>query len=633
MTWCTFHRPGAVNVEPRTDEGIKGCFFPLTSPALTERKIPINGACRTCTKFTDHGPPAKGLGVAIPFGEGRYQRVDAGYPGGEAHPAADTLYEIFSALWLAHYCANGVPFGYIWNVGATASGDNISQQIRYQIISAAGNVWTLKGRNPKFIPVGTLRQAPGWTPASGPPRLTPGSLATVLMPGSMAVLAEGLAQRNTNRPYIVKVNPPVTDDLEDVTFTVEMSNTVEHSMTAEDARFPPGDGKYYVEFFWEAAYPWVAPNFQVQFETQFSAVSHIVSKAALEGVDGIYVFKDSDGNDTRVLFPLMMEGAMVISYRRVSHPLWTVIDDVDLQPKVQTVQSPGPTWVSSVDLTDWMFADLIEMRIAYRPQAVASDTFLLQYAGNCANAQLDRTLSYVHHGGRRCMNTECDQFSSFQNQCWQPNASEFCLGGELAAYHPERVASPKPSEITKTDWMNLIWNGYSWIFFQMEAGVSATRNFGFTRGSGPSIAELLGVFRDRAPGGKFPTKQPLNYPRWGRRNLLYDDDGNRRHEIKYGAYISAEPQNAGATPILGSLNTSVSGWVTKYDQLGNLRDLRQGCYPSWNPSGVHEYTYAQTRNGLNTSNRRQVSGELFAISVSPTEIDRAFSDEITTRFS
>jgi hypothetical protein len=142
----------AENTAGKTALGVKGLRQATTlSP---EVRIVLPGQ-----EGTDAA--AWAIGVALPFGEHRQQRV----PEVNGGDGARLFSDIRSAQWLAHYVANGVEDGTLYNLGEGAN--NISQQQTYQILQVSGNRMQLKGRHPGRVVHGNSTINPEWPGLDG----------------------------------------------------------------------------------------------------------------------------------------------------------------------------------------------------------------------------------------------------------------------------------------------------------------------------------------------------------------------------------------------------------------------------------------------------------------------------------
>lgn len=626
MAWIA-GLPTFENVPARTALGLRGLRFPVTG--LTEVRKPLRG-CTGCPKAALHGPPAEKLGVAIPLGETSSQRI----PSGQTATAAN-LNKLMASLSLLAYVQNGIPFGGLYNLGL-GTANNISQQMTLRILSVDGDEVTVTGENPKRYTVGTSRTNPDYpfpdeaTGQTG--RIVSESKVFAVPVGARVKFEYPSALADKMAPWVVSITPPVTEDLTGTTWVLKLSHTATACMTPYDLGRPPSDGKYYLTLYFYATRPETWPNYQATTEAQWARRSVALTKSELDGVSNLVVLKDSDGEDTRVLPPGVFTNALSVAHTALDGTQTTI---TPLDSALTTVVVvPGISWTATLNLSAHVTGDTASVVITYWCKAIAGDSPTMPFFGSCALAQVDRSGSYVHGVTRRCMNVACDGFADFQDLCWQPSADKFALGykgnryGVDSEYLPDETHDSLP--------LSYVWNRSSGFIAQGWPGVSSYRNFSYERpaGCGPSIGEILGTFRSELSSGVAASRTPIFSPSLGQRATSSDVDGDH-HELRTGAFVSAEPQDMDGSPVLGSLAAVVAGWsMRNKDGLGVTLSSKLAVQPRQRAGSTGLYTFEHGGDARPSFCRlSDIVEEVYVTSISRSDTSSTLEDEIRARFS
>lgn len=637
------------DVPRRTTGGRKAIAFPSTG--LPEASIRPS-ACSACPRAADHDV-CQAIGIAVPYGETRYQRVPV-----NQRPTVQHVNELQAALWLAGYCAHGyIGDQYIYNVGESAT--NASQFTSVEILSASGSWLIVYGENPRRLNIGTSTVNPEWpfeAPAElRPPgitdeewdvmkygRLIPGS-ATFSLPVGAAVefqYPSVLFQRLV--PFIVEID--CDTDESPCEYRVRCSTTVANARRPYDNFFPPVEGKYFAKLRFEALTQARWLNVQAPSETQFSRASATFTTAA------VHELLNNAGHSTRVLYPSMLAGALTVTLSLQAGGIETLSDGA-AQALLSTTQSPSG-WSTTIDLSAFDFGETYsQAAVAYLPQAVAGDAVRLPFQSSCSNAQRDPSGSFVHGDERHCARAgTATQFGTFRDECWQPECSGFALGddgsgddGGPAAIGPRSIG---PSDMGDEDFWSGLWHRGDWFVQQGIPGISHHRNFSFGRpdNAGASIGSLCGGFSDTVPPGYYPLRDLFFGPVFGRRFELDDGDGNEAHALVMGAFYLApydhESQGGdsyvfdwSASPTLGAVADAVSSWNTKPDAIGGNIETDLARLPFRLTGATNVYTYGHGSSAMAASNERHANSEAFVVAMSLATEDDELADLIRARFS
>jgi hypothetical protein len=541
-----------------------------------------------------------------------------------------------AALWLFSYCQNGVLYGTLYNLGM-GTANNISQRVTYEISAVVSpRVLRLKGPNPKRLSLGISRLNPEWPlpdPLTGEKsRIISDTAFIALPPGAMAVFEWPSVLFANMNPFVRVITPPVSEDLEDVEFDVEFSCSVANARKPVDLQHPPEDGKYYVTLYFYSTIPEAWPNYQVSFERQWASTGVTKTRAEALALSGLIPLKDTAGDDARVLPPDLFTGCMALVRKRTGVAEEWFTPGANRMTTVVVV--PGLSWATTLDINEWITADTETIRILYRPEALAGDSFRMPHYSSCALSQVDRSGSYLHGSNRRCMDVSCSGFANYADECWQPGADKFSLGTNKNSYGAG--GAYLPTDPFDTDPWSYIWSRSSGYVMQGLPGVSSYRNFWYVRlsGGGPSVQELLGGFADELYAGYFATAYPIFLATLGVRSTGTNSAGATQ-TITYGAHIARTLQNCNGTPATGSLATAVSGWDSRWSNpLGVVWVAKLGTFPRQRSGKTSLRTYVHSGDGRATYCQLS-SGvqEVYATNLSRADVDETLADEIRARFA
>lgn len=622
------------NSPRRTADGQKWSEFPVLTGA-TEHVLAMPG-CAHCTKSSDHGPPCSRIGVKPRYGHTRAYGQDT-----DEYCSADNFARVFSALWILEYCMYGmIGDSTIYNAGSGA--DNASQSFTYEVISVSGVTATLKGRNPKRYQETRSSFDPLWPDVGHESRLIDTGVNFALREGARVEFLYPSVLEGRLTPYIKKINPPASDAADGVTFTVELSHSVDHARDPRDLAFPPADGKYYCKVRWYEFYPEEWPVVQNTVETQFSSKVQSFTRADAVSSSGLLSLSGVDEADCRVIYPGMTPlalNAMAVLILRDTGP--QALTEAEMLAILSTDQS-GASWITTLDVSAYLAADtdshIIAFSIAFRPEATSgSDPVLIQFTATCANDQATKSESYG--GARRCMAAATASKADDYNPggCWQPECSKFCLGtgrtGET--YRSENIVRTQ-SDLRNSNLFTRAWVACSWLLNQGMPGISTSRNFHLSRPAGAlgSLGQLLGSgCGDQVPLGMFATQVPWHQAIAGARVTGTDGSGATQTIVK-GAFTAQDTWTAGTTPTTGYLSGIVSGWTTQTDALGNAMPSPLAMFPHGRPGHCHLYSFDTSGNGYHLTNRLCANSEAFATSVLPGDAeDDELAAELRARFA
>lgn len=611
-----------------TTSGRKAVAFP-TLDGITPTSVRPSG-CAGCAHAAAHDV-CEALAFLPPHGEGRYDRVPV-----DVRPDVQTMHDVQAALFRAAYCFQGyIGNELLYNVGA--SGDNGSQFVTYEVVSAAGDVLTLKGPNPKRVLIGSLRVNPEWPfpdPATGlTSRLVPEGREYALPAGASVEFSYPSVLERKARPMIVKVNPPATDAAT-AEFTVIVDQTVENATSPLDLAFPPGDGKYWCRVRWEATSPARWLNLQAPHETQFTRHTAEFTSAA------VHELLDTGGNSTRVLWPGMLPGAALVTMHRQGGGTELVGAVASL---LETVQTGTGTWETTIDLTGFDFVATYEKAVVvYHPEARAADDYRLPFQSSCSHSQVDFSGSYVHRGGRRCQLVDSSGFEAYEGECWQPGCDGFALGNTVESYGSGEYL---PDDMGDAGFWGGLWHRASWIVQQGVPGMSAARNFSLSRpsGGGPSVQSLCGAFVDEVPGGLFASRNEHESPKLGQLLEWTDEDGHERMGLWTGAFYGAGvlfdsdgPDKrwvAGTTPAAGGIAAAVSGWGTKDEADGVAMNTGLARLPWRNVGRTSVYSFAGGGNAMGRTNEVHENSEAFIVAITKGLVFNDVAEQVRGRFA
>lgn len=610
-------------------EGAKAISFPQTG--LSEQKVVVS-ECSSCSKVNTHCP-LQALGIQVPHGESRYQRVPD-----SNRVTLEDINELQTTLHLLGYIHQGyVGDEILFNAGSGAA--NASDFVTYEIVSASGSTLTLKGRNPKYISLGTSTENPNW-PGEAPSSLRPagisdaewdamkygrlisGSASQVLPVGSSVEYQYPSVLHQQSYPLIEKVNAPSTDSLDDVTFSVVLDQNCSKADEPFDDYYPPSDGKYYVKIRFESSFPQNWKNIQEPKETAFTKKRIEVTEA------GVIELKNTSGQSTRVLYPDFFDGAFTVQLieQGGGTSTWS---NAEIKSRLTTTQASSSSWSVDFDLSDVDFdSTYSQLNIVYHPEATSADTYRIQFQGQCSNAQVDPSGSYQMDGDSRCMSPDASEFDNFDEVCWKPDCDGFALGTDNGVDGDEGetlgTLSFGPDSIDDSDWWSGLWHRADWFIKQQIAGTSAANNFKMIRPSnaGPSIQSLCGGWMDKVPEGYFAFREPYAEPLFGKRFTMTDVDGNEYQKLVTGAFFlqsydhtddggDSYEWNPSSAPEEGVIADEVFGWTTKPDALTGNVDTGLDFLPYKNTGRTNVYSYQHSSSALGRTNLRHSNSQAF----------------------
>lgn len=587
------------DVPRRSAEAGRGSLaFPATG--LTEHSFRLAG-CSGCVKASLHDA-CLAIGVQPSVGFSRY-----GYVPEANKPTVADLNKIQSALAIAYYSFQGYVGPEVrWNAGGANNG---SQSETYEIVSASGTTLTLRGRNPKRMQVGSSRLNPVWPfpdPVTGSTaRLIGDAVFHSLPVGAAVEFAFPSVLNEKVSPFIVSINPPESDSLEDVEFSVECSVNVSNADEPFDEFYPPEDGKYYCTVRWEGLAPNDWKNFQAPAEEQWTART-VTFTTAEE-----HELLDTGGNSTRILWPGMIGRAVRVALTLADTSV-NELSESQIRAILSVTDDGTASWESTIDLSGFTFASAA---VSFWCESRSGDTKRLPFFGTCVHAQADPSDSYNTTGGHRCTAEESTGFANFTGAvCWKPSAcNRFAIGDAAESWGTLEFA---PADFGDEQWLSNLWTAGAWVVVQGIPGISAVRNFSISKPAGAllGIQGLCGGFVDVVPEGIFPAKAPLFPPSMGQRETWTDGDGNHYQQIRTGAFYAAPLDltatggdllhwTVGTTPDAGLIAANVSGWGTKTDALGETMDAALARLPHRLIGRTHVYNYTQGGSGLAVTNR------------------------------
>lgn len=595
--------PAKTDVGRVATDGERSLHFPAYSPSLTKVKV-LEGACSGCTKEVTHNI-CKMLGVNVPHGESRYERLPAANK-----LAVSDVNKIQSALAVLAHAGHGqIGNDVDYNV---SGGGNASQTWTYEITAASGNTLTIKGDNPKRLSSGgqTFAMAVGWTVEYASPSALSGK----------------------NNPMITKIYPPASTDLEDVTFDIDVSIGCGSAMEPIDANDPPGDGKYYCTIRGEATTTAKWWHFTAPVETAFT------NRQAVEfTTDAVHNLLDTGGNATRVLWPGMIANAVVIQLFNgaTAGPYVNPLEEYMGAPRLVTTDSGPTSWATTLDLRGLgIGTTYTKAVVSFCPEARSADTWRVQFAGACAHSYAEASGSYAHASGYRCAAVESTGFADYQGaQCWKPGScSHFALGDRVESYGTSFFL---PDDGADPSFWSGLWHRADWLLRQVTPNVSTPPATAFVlerkSGGGPSVNSLVGGFVNSVPTmSGVASIEPYHSPVFGRRVTWTDGDGNQHQQIVTGAFVARGldfsgddgpdlTSDASTAPELGAFPTEATGWQTKTDPLGSSLSAGLATLPYRLTGGLQPYQYNHGGPSFAKANERWTAADMAITSVDLTE--------------
>ena len=598
-------------------------------PEGLDKQVAPHGACEECSKKATHGPPCKALYMEPTVGETRFtDATDA-----TEIPEHNQLMLIQKALWAVSYVSYGI-IRSAFNVGL-GTANNSAQQVSLEIVSVSGSTLYVKGLggsvDPKRIEFSRSRTNPSWPfpdPVTGSTaRLVNEPYFVSLPSGAACVFGYPSVLSRKLEPWIERIIPGsgvIGDDDDPYDFQIVLSHSASNAKGPIDRKFPAD--RYTVTLYWYATFPEAWDTFGEYDETHFTKADPVtLDRTALDDLPGVtYDLDNTSGGSTRCLYPSMVPtDPMRVRVFRTNGTIEELSPSA-IEAKLTTTQIGASSWTTtinlSVEIADATVANVI---IEYWPEAVSGDEYLIPWQGSCSNSVEDETNSYRTDGLRRCTAVDCDQYGSYEAECWQPDASRFALG-------PTGAGVPTMSNVRDATWMERLWSRVAWRKDQALEGLNF---FSLTRpaNAGPGIFELLGGFYQGVLGGYFGSRESVNPAIFGRRTIDTDVDGNVSQTILYGATVSREEQDAAAAPLAGSLATAVSGWAVRSGQLNTSEPVNIRHMPSFGAGefGLHDFTHRggsfAVRNQLTSYNvERFLTGRRWALAESVSDDDGTF---------
>jgi len=613
-----------VNIPPRTEDGIKGLVFPQNED-FEEVRLCFQG-CKNCPKQEAHSSPAYDItyrnqhnGKFKHFLDNPQHRIEA-----------RTAHQIFAKLWLRHYVLYGVQKGTLFNLGqGTAS--NISNQVRYEILSTSGKTMVLRGRNPWKLGFPISKLNPEWP-------LVPGRLLSevgyIHLPlGSEVNFAPPSVLYEKLKPFITKVIPPESRTEDEVEFNIEVSHSVNFARTPYDAKYPPADGKYYCEIFFYGQSPIAVPNFQKKEQATFAWKNLYINREQLDALENTWMnLNDKEGNPCRILYPNMGQNCFILIIYKIGQNPMRMSDEI-AKTYLRTVDLEGGGWRTDINLVfEKIDPTVFAVQIIYMPESTEGEEFLFLHQSSCSNSQIDYSGSYKDGVNNYCTNKSCSHYKEgkFKDQCWNPNATGFAIGDETNFVG--QLGFPTPSDIQNQKYLSDIWSRSSFTFNQGMPSISSHRNFYYERpvDGGFSIQEMTGAYQDFVFGGFFAKKQNLFFPMLGKPRDYRDDDDQELIDFETGLF---EKQRTRIDGTVIPLDGNIFDIVNFDDQEYNDRSNRLDAFPSLGPASFSVYDAAKKNGTLNKRARKSEDFcEFYAIDISTNFVDSDFNTQIRNIF-
>lgn len=533
------------DVPRRTDDGEK--HLPIPDCGVDEFRVTHPG-CRKCAKLGTHNL-TKWINHKIPLESHRNSIVPVAN-----EVRAQDLNKMQGGLFAAWAAYQNYITWYPSNVGGTAN--NMTQQVTYRVLSVSGSTVTLRGPNPKRLSVGNSKLNPDFVaPGLGEPRLIADD-NVIALPAGACLKMNPPSVLSRLQPIIEKINPPATDTLDDVTFSVRVSCDMSNAMQPFDLAQRPR--RYFCQVHFEANAPQRWGNFQEFPESKFT-----VTVAKHEGA-AVHALKDSNGNDTRILYPDMENIVPWIldngPFRAMVYKIDGTIQKIegtDAKTRLTTTQS-ATGWVVTFDASD--LTDVDYVLYTYCPEANSNDRYRRAFTSCCSNSQVDISESYEHKDGRLCGEITASQFERYESECWQPECDNFGLACKDGQYGvaPRTAVDKIDGKLLASFWTRTTWAERKIL------GSAAASAFTVFRpsGGGPGFGNLSGGYKNVTPVDlqEFSVSE-LQKPGLGVLVSWTDDDGNDWLHVAPGTFYRAPydfteldgPKNlfSGGTPATG----------------------------------------------------------------------------------
>ncbi len=619
------------DVSKRSEAGCKSIYFPTGLD--NETKVLYSG-CSSCSKINDHSVCVH-IGFQPDHNESRYEDVLD-----ENRILVEDINRVQTGLFYLGYVTNGyIGSEILYN--ARGGGDNATQLLGpYVVQNASNKTLTVQGPNPKFLTVGELRENPLFPlpdPLTGETsRLISDSRIIRLPTGASAEFDYNSCLSNKCKPLIVSIDYPETDDLENVTFTVELDQTVDNAMEPRDKGYVPQN--YFVSFRAEVLYPSDWRNYQKPRESAFIRRTDIQFNTA-----SVHRLKDTQGNDTRVLYPSYFIGCMTATIHK-QDTTTEFININDLKALLTTTQVAEGSWTTDLDLTGYDFTTEVDyISVDYYCEATASDPLdgRVWHQASCSNSQTDPTGSAVHSNGEHCTNTSCSQFDKYQAGCFLPDADKFSMGDETNGFGSKEFP---PRDLGDSRFLSQLYTRGDWYIQQEVPGMSSHRAFQLVKpsGGGPSIYSLLGSWRDDVTGAYIQRTEPVSPPAYGERLTYTDNEDNEHQEIIKGAVHKryydfdiggpSDYHDALGNPTSGLLPSTVSGWTTKNNSINSSFNEDIKAFPYRDIGSTNVYKYQNNKGGMHISSELVSNMENIVVNVDPSVEDTSVSTAIRSRF-
>jgi hypothetical protein len=543
----------------RTEEGRKNIAVP--NPGTGEHAIRPTG-CADCTNRKTHAV-CQWIGYELPHGSNRNSFVPE-----ENRITAAHLNKIQQAVFAAYQAVQGLPINEPYNAGG--GGNNATQAVVYEITGASGTTLSLKGRNPKRIELNNRRVNPEWLPggaAGADPvtgetsRLVNEERFTALPAGAVVEFLFPSCLAGKLFPTVLQVNPPESDTLEDVSFSVECSSSVTNARVHQ---IVGGRGPYFCAIHWEAFIPSRWLDLQAFSEVQWTVRQMTFANPGNVGL------LDSLNNPTRVLYPshgnhcaeIFEDGPITVTL--TTDGIDTELSSVTIESLLETVQIGEGEWTTTIDLSAYS-ADSAVVR--FTCTATPLDSFRKPRLSQCRHSKTDHSGSYDTEGGQVCANTDnASLWGSFEAGCWQP---------ECTGFDPD--CSEQETANDSGFWSSL-YSRANWLIQQGIAGVSSSRNFQLTKpsGGGPSLQGLVGSLENDVPIENLPYTEEYKPPVMGTLEEWTDENGDDQLIIRRGLFWAEAlaDQPDGGPDLRQAVNSPDAGLLSLTNTLPSKGDTQ-----------------------------------------------------------
>lgn len=535
-----------------TLKGVRSC----SNPTMTHDKfIQHPAGCCGCTKLKDHNV-GEHIGWRVPIGEEAIAEIAENERLAIDRENATCMRLASWGFMLQPWPGLDTPY----NLGGTANNAVVYED--YQVLGSSDNTVTLRGRNPKKVPVFVSVQNGNFIPGTNP-RLS-SQIANAVLPvgGRFEPLPPSVMANKKGSP-IKFVHEPVSN-ADIVEFDIELEGTFNAIMEPYDLAFPPANGKYYARILWPAVAPDDWPNLQDNDLRMWNRITHRYTSQAVHEVF------NSQGGSTRVR---PEERYLTLNLIRKNYTDEEIAYSA-IRQMVTTEDQPGGGWKTFIDLSAVDFVNTYRMAIlTCHVEALPGDCNLTPpLQSRCTNCQKEMTGSYSVAGDRHC--TAAAIASGYSNftapTCWKPDE---CDRFTVKGFEEGREVFPPTNPGDAIMWASF-YNRPTYYVTQFETGADDYQ-FEKQQRSGPSIEGMAGPFRDRASTFQgTPIKFPWNDPAIGKRITF-----GERQRIVYGAWYQA-PYNftsvGGSSYIWDAATTPQEGWLS--DAIGQVWKRGETAY-------------------------------------------------------